>query len=357
MSTLQNLMARSGRRSARGDDYAGVDIKQAQRVGALLGVVGILVAVPLMLVVPPTERVGAIGYAVAAAVLVSAAIASARARSNLSFEVGLGMAYLAVGQALLLEWLAGGWQSPYHQLYILPVVYVAGVHPARRVVTFVGVLAVAGALPLLYDGVSARALGTVTARWVFVAGLALVLYQLMRRVRAQHLDLSRRGEEARRLARVDPLTGLGNRRAFNEALEREAARSERNRVPLTLVVVDLDGFKEINDRFGHIKGDECLRDVAGVIDAEVRRPDACFRWGGDEFALVLPDTDSQGAELVVRRLSVVVEGTCRAPDGSAITVTCGVAGLSRETMLDDLVAAADADLMRRKAMPTEARLT
>jgi len=64
MSTLQNLIARSRRRSARGDDYAGVDIKQAQRVGALLGVVGILVAVPLMLVVPPTERVGAIGYAV-----------------------------------------------------------------------------------------------------------------------------------------------------------------------------------------------------------------------------------------------------------------------------------------------------
>ena len=94
-----------------------------------------------------------------------------------------------------------------------------------------------------------------------------------------------------------------------------------------------------------------------MIDAEVRRPDACFRWGGDEFAIVLPDTDSPGAELVVRRLSVVVEGTCRTPGGSAITVTCGVAGLSRETVLDDLVAAADADLMRRKAMPTEARLT
>ena len=102
-------MARSRRRSARGDDYAGVDLEQAQRVGALLGVVGILVGVPFILLVPPVERIGAIGYVVAAAVLVSAAIASARARSNLSFEVGLAMAYLAVGQALLLEWLAGEW--------------------------------------------------------------------------------------------------------------------------------------------------------------------------------------------------------------------------------------------------------
>jgi len=113
-------------------------------------------------------------------------------------------------------------------------------------------------------------------------------------------------------------------------------------------VADLDGFKHINDAFGHVKGDECLRQAAEALADEVRRPDTCFRWGGDEFALILPDTDRAGAELLAARLSSAVSGSCVAPDGSSVGVTTGFSELAGETTPDGLLDEADRELMVRK---------
>ena len=103
-------------------------------------------------------------------------------------------------------------------------------------------------------------------------------------------------------ARTDLLTGLPNRRAFTEALEREVSRARRHAEPLSLIVADVQKFKSVNDRLGHQAGDEALVLVAAILQGTVRAEDTVFRWGGDEFAVLLPRTDAQAAELVRERL-------------------------------------------------------
>jgi diguanylate cyclase (GGDEF)-like protein len=106
---------------------------------------------------------------------------------------------------------------------------------------------------------------------------------------------SRYHEEIYRLTIVDGLTQVHNRRYFDDFLDREVARSGRSGSALSLVLLDLDRFKEINDGFGHLFGDRLLREVAGIVQARVRREQLLARLGGDEFAVVLPDIDLEGA--------------------------------------------------------------
>ncbi len=336
------------RGSGASGHYAEVDLERARRNGALLGVLGVAIALPCLLLVPPTTRIGPAGWLVTALITVSALAASARASRNNSFEEGLALAYLALAQIVALEWLAGGYKSPFHALYILPLVYVAAVHTPVRIATFAVTLCAVAALPLLYDGWSARAAGSILSQNLLWLGLVVISYRLMRHLRTQRIGLSRRGEEARRLARVDPLTGLGNRRAFDETLDRDLARSKRSGSPLTVVIADLDGFKEINDRFGHSQGDQCLRAVAATIDEEVRRPDACFRWGGDEFVILLPETDRCAAELVTSRLAAAIEDRCSIPSGDSLSVSFGVAETDPDTTGPSLLDSADRELIARK---------
>lgn len=105
-----------------------------------------------------------------------------------------------------------------------------------------------------------------------------------------------------RLALRDPLTGVGNRLAFDEALAREIVRAGRHDGRLALMMLDMDGFKEVNDRHGHLVGDELLKHFAQVVKASARGSDMLFRFGGDEFALLMPETDMAGAAHLVRRL-------------------------------------------------------
>jgi diguanylate cyclase (GGDEF)-like protein len=105
-----------------------------------------------------------------------------------------------------------------------------------------------------------------------------------------------------RLALTDPLTGLRNRRAFEQILEREIEKTRRNHTQFALLILDVDDFKSINDRFGHAAGDEALRAVAKVMTSVSRKIDCCARLGGDEFALLLPDTGDEDVPFVVRRL-------------------------------------------------------
>jgi diguanylate cyclase (GGDEF)-like protein len=152
-------------------------------------------------------------------------------------------------------------------------------------------------------------------------------------------------------ALVDPLTGLPNRRLAEGALETELARAGRFGEPLALVMTDLDDFKQINDRWGHPFGDEVLREFAGTLAESIREIDLAGRWGGEEFAVVLPGTDLEGgaelAERIRRRLGEIV---VVAPDGERIEVTAsfGVGAYPGVRTKDDLVAAADAALYAAK---------
>ncbi|MEO1751492.1 GGDEF domain-containing protein [Thiofaba sp. EF100] len=109
-----------------------------------------------------------------------------------------------------------------------------------------------------------------------------------------------------RLALRDPLTGVGNRLAFDEALAREIVRAGRHDGRLALMMLDMDGFKEVNDRHGHLVGDELLKHFARLVKATARGSDMLFRFGGDEFALLMPETDMDGARQLARRLREVL---------------------------------------------------
>jgi diguanylate cyclase (GGDEF)-like protein len=104
-------------------------------------------------------------------------------------------------------------------------------------------------------------------------------------------------------SRTDDLTGLQNRRAYDESLRHSLAESQRYHTPLALVVADLDHFKTINDRYGHVKGDEALVHVAGLMQREVRGTDVVFRIGGDEFAIIMPHSAEDAAKKVMSRIS------------------------------------------------------
>jgi diguanylate cyclase (GGDEF)-like protein len=160
-------------------------------------------------------------------------------------------------------------------------------------------------------------------------------------VRAQRL----RSREESRLARVDSLTRLGNRRAFEEALERETSRVKRHRTSLALLIADVNGFKRINDAFGHPFGDDCLRRVAEALRLTVRTEDLCFRWGGDEFAVLLPDARRDGAEEVRERLRETVRAARLGPAVAPLEICCGIASMDGAGTKEKLVEEADADLL------------
>jgi diguanylate cyclase (GGDEF)-like protein len=111
-----------------------------------------------------------------------------------------------------------------------------------------------------------------------------------------HLRLKRATDQLRRLAHVDGLTGLDNRRSLETVLEREWQRGLRAGQPMSVLMIDVDHFKDYNDRYGHAQGDDCLCEVGRVLQGCVQRPaDLVARYGGEEFAVVLPDTDAPGA--------------------------------------------------------------
>lgn len=126
-----------------------------------------------------------------------------------------------------------------------------------------------------------------------------------------------------RQALVDGLTGIANRRGCEDALVHEIARSDRLGVPFTLVVADLDDFKQINDRYGHDAGDDVLRETASVLRHTLRESDLPGRWGGEEFVLLLPGTEAEGgAQLAERVRAALRERSFRGRDGAVFAVTC-----------------------------------
>jgi len=157
------------------------------------------------------------------------------------------------------------------------------------------------------------------------------------------------------LASRDGLTGLGNRRAFDAALDREFRHAIRDRTPIGLLMIDLDHFKAYNDTYGHQSGDDCLRAIADVIHSAARRPgDVGLRYGGDECAMLLPNTDAAGAAEVARAIvskvmALRIEHT-GSPHGQ-VAVSIGVAAASPDDASnhpDKLVQAADLALYAAK---------
>lgn len=160
--------------------------------------------------------------------------------------------------------------------------------------------------------------------------------------------------ELERLARTDPLTGIGNRRRFDEHLSAEVARAPRSSEPLSLLLCDVDFFKAYNDHYGHQQGDACLAQVAKALEGVIRRPaDLAARYGGEEFALVLPGTSAEGAKSRAERVREAVRELAiphaASPGRDRVTISVGVATVTGSWTAAQVVALADRALYEAKA--------
>jgi diguanylate cyclase (GGDEF)-like protein len=229
-----------------------------------------------------------------------------------------------------------------------PLALVRFVRSGAPLFLALGVLAIA--LLLLRQHFELGVAGIVVA--VLGYGLRSILSQVHHSVTEDALrnDRSMFAEMAMR----DSLTGVPNRRAFEEALEREWRVALRSRQPISVLLIDVDLFKQYNDRYGHLAGDACLRQVADVLQKALRRPgDMLARYGGEEFVLILPNTAGAGAHKVASRLCKQVSQLGIPHDDSvtqSLTISAGVASITPEENItpDQLISSADRALYEAK---------
>jgi two-component system chemotaxis family response regulator WspR len=178
--------------------------------------------------------------------------------------------------------------------------------------------------------------------------------QAFRFLRESQRQLAAANIELQRLAALDALTGIANRRRFDETMLLEWQRGQRERAPLSLLMCDIDFFKHFNDSYGHPAGDLCLKRAAAVLTQHLRRPaDLVARYGGEEFAIILPDTDGAGAMTVARACVQTLQQLGienREAEFGVVTLSIGVATMvpAKPFTAEDLIAAADQALYAAK---------
>lgn len=170
-----------------------------------------------------------------------------------------------------------------------------------------------------------------------------------------HLTLKRQSDTLRSIASLDGLTGVANRRMFNEQLELGWRQCLRDQVALSVIMIDVDYFKRYNDRYGHLQGDTCLQAVAKALDAVIKRPyDLLARYGGEEFACVLPNTSLQDAVQIAESMLASVHALqiehLDSEIGQLVTISMGVAAMtpSKNTAAETLLEQADKQLYQAK---------
>jgi diguanylate cyclase (GGDEF)-like protein len=159
--------------------------------------------------------------------------------------------------------------------------------------------------------------------------------------------LALKSMELERASITDALTGLFNRRRLDQAFDYELVRASRYNVPLSVIIADIDRFKSINDTHGHQTGDQVLQKIADILRHGVRTVDTVGRWGGEEFLIICPETDLEGARALAEKLRGLIE-EATFPAVGRNTTSFGIADYHVDETLKDLVARADAALYRAK---------
>jgi two-component system cell cycle response regulator len=178
---------------------------------------------------------------------------------------------------------------------------------------------------------------------VMTTSMTLILRQLRDRLKEASTELER-------MAVTDELTGMLNRRAALVRLDEEVSRARRSHAPLSVILIDLDHFKNVNDEFGHAVGDHVLQSVSGRLRKVEREYDVLARYGGEEFLIIAPDTDRDGAVILGERArGQFAEHAVSFPGGSvSVTLSAGVASLLPADSADGLLGRADAALYESK---------
>jgi diguanylate cyclase (GGDEF)-like protein len=242
--------------------------------------------------------------------------------------------------------------SPYAFLYLWVALYAlyfftptkAALHILFIAIAYAGVLA---ADLVTHEGGVLAAFGEAAPRWSFTVGTLVVAVAFVRLLKDRLDRLVARLADA---ARQDPLTGLRNRRGFDETFELELERARRRGGRVALVLGDLDHFKQVNDRFGHPRGDEVLRRTAEILVSTNRRIDLPARVGGEEFAVLLPDSDAHGARVAADRMRRALAAAF-AHESQPLTISFGVASYpTHGETADDLMESADRALYTAKEM-------
>lgn len=166
----------------------------------------------------------------------------------------------------------------------------------------------------------------------------------------EHLEeiVDERTQKLQYLADFDDLTGIYNRHKFNDCLERETDRARRYHQPLSLVMCDIDFFKNVNDTYGHDEGDKVLKYFADTLRQNLRKSDVYARWGGEEFILLMPHTDIESARVVTDKLRLLISSINFGKDNQHLTASFGVSQLHNTEQTSPLIKRADDALYEAK---------
>jgi diguanylate cyclase (GGDEF)-like protein len=345
----------------RPGDPATLDAADLRRAGyvaiAMFGAGGALlpvIALPIREMVTPVALL-AIGVVSLACAGVFAELTHAGRITQDNLYAG-DYAWVALTAGLVAA--SGGTSSPFFLLYPLPVLHAGAFQSLRRMVLLTTVAVAAILTPLAYDTGQKALFGAMAI--IAVPPTVVVAWSLnvaLTTLRRQRRELAAAERAARQQARSDPLTGLGNSRLLWSQLEAQASRARRHYEQFSLIVLDLDRFKVINDEAGHREGDDALRAVAAALSSGLRAEDVCCRHGGDEFSVIaIGAGDAEARELAGRLVDAVAAVQVSAVGELRLGATAGWATFDDPARTaEDLMRDADAMLRERKYGPSRLR--
>lgn len=256
--------------------------------------------------------------------------------------VGVALGTLMISSGIYINGERDGGAAALNEVYyVWPVVFAAYYFPVRVLAAEIGFVAGCYAIALVVVDPGPIAV----TRWLIVVTMLIGVGGLISRLQARVEELVARLSDS---ARRDALTGLLNRRGFEEQLDAELARATRGERPVALILGDVDHFKTVNDRLGHPAGDAVLLRIAGVLEGICRRSDTVARIGGEEFVFIVPDADAEMAFTLAERARVALERTF-ADEPIPLTASFGTVSFPVDgTTADSLLETADRALYAAK---------
>lgn len=189
---------------------------------------------------------------------------------------------------------------------------------------------------------------TLVVSGLFLASLVWFLLFQIRRIEQQNIKIKDNEERLEVMAKTDHLTGMYNRRAFYEAAKYQLTKAEENKTLLSLVLMDIDHFKKINDIYGHDEGDRVLEAMATILSSMTREGDMVARYGGEEFILLLPGSSMEQSYQIAERTRERISKEVSVRNNQKITISLGVAEYVHEESIDTLIKRADEALYKAK---------